>query len=311
VSPAPLQSVEPSRDATAGWRLPDKYQVLRILGVGGMGTVLLARDRSLGRLCAVKLLSEECPTWLARFRREARILAGLDHPSIVRVHDLDVFEGRTYLAMEYVRGGSLALARLEPVPLVRALRGVVEGLGVAHERGIVHRDVKPENVLLDRARESRDGVPVRAVLTDFGLAVSPFEEEGGRRAVVGTPLTMSPEQVRGEPVTSQSDVFSLGVTLFRQLTGEWPFRGRRVTDVLEAIVHHPTPPLPDTSRRLETIVQRCLAKDPAQRFASMEELGRALDRFLRGRALVAFAQSLFPHRRPAPDGPRIHPRETS
>src|SRR5262245_18892136 len=199
------------------FELPAKYQVLRVLGSGGTGTVLLARDRHLGRLVALKILRDPGPWFFERLRHEARVLSRLAHPSIVAVHEFDLFAGRAYLAMDYVDGGSLARARLEPRELVRTLRGVVDALEHAHRLGVVHRDVKPENVLLDRR--------ARAFLADFGVAV----EASARHAcapVGGTPLTMSPEQARGERVGPASDLFSLGVTLYRQLTGEWPFRGR-------------------------------------------------------------------------------------
>jgi len=273
-----------------------------------MGTVLLARDRQLGRLVALKLLRDPGPWFLERFRREARVLARLAHPSIVAVHEFDVFAGRAYLAMDYVDGGSLARARLEPRVLVRALRGVVDALEHAHALGVVHRDVKPENVLLDRRG--------RAFLADFGVAV----EARARHAsapVGGTPLTMSPEQARGERVGPASDLFSLGATLYRQLTGAWPFRGRTLADVLFAIQHEePSAPralAPHVPAALERVVLRCLEKDPAARFASMAALGQELDRFLAQRSFFArlFSPLAGRSRRAASTQPRhrIHPEE--
>jgi serine/threonine-protein kinase len=271
-----------------------------------MGTVLLARDRQLGRLVALKCLRDPGPWFLERFRREARVLARLAHPSIVAVHEFDLYAGRAYLAMDYIDGGSLARARLEPRALVRALRGIADALEHAHALGIVHRDVKPENVLLDRRG--------RAYLADFGVAV----EARARHAaapVGGTPLTMSPEQARGERVGPASDQFSLGVTLYRQLAGAWPFRGRTLADVLFAIQHEDPPPLralaPGVPVALERVVARTLAKDPARRFASLAELRDELDRFLARRSFLA---RLFPalaareRRAPSPR-PRIHPEE--
>ena len=198
------------------------------------------------------MLHDPGPWFLERFRREARVLARLAHPSIVAVHEFDLCAGPAYLAMDYVDGGNLARARLEPRALVRALRGVVDALDHAHRLGVVHRDVKPENVLLDR-----NG---RAFLGDFGVA-----QELGRRAPVGgTPLTMSPEQARGERVGPASDLFSLGATLYRQLTLAWPFRGRTLADVLFAIQHEEPPAprslAPHVPAALERVVLRCLAK---------------------------------------------------
>lgn len=297
------------RPQLARWALPDKYQALRVLGSGGMGTVLLARDRNLGRLLAVKLLHTECPDFLARLRREARLLARLDHPAIVRVHDLDTFQGRNYLAMEYLAGGNLAQARLPREELVIAARQVADALSHSHAQGIVHRDVKPENVML-RSR-GPDGA-THAVLTDFGLA-APHRpgSHGGDDLLTGTPLTMSPEQTLGEAIGPASDVFSLGVTLYRKLTGSWPFCGRSVGDVIEAIRgRDPLPPRRldrSISPRLETAVLRALAKDPARRFSSMDEFGAALDRSRQG--------SFFRPRRnspPAsPSAPRLHPEDLS
>ncbi len=286
---------------------PPKYQLLRVLGSGGMGTVLLARDRHLGRLVALKLLRDPGPWFLERFRREARVLARLAHPSIVAVHEFDLFAGRAYLAMDYVDGGNLARARLEPRALVRALRGVVDALEHAHRLGVVHRDVKPENLLLDRRG--------RAFLCDFGVA----QEGSGRRcaAVGGTPLTMSPEQTRGERVGLASDLFSLGATLYRQLTGAWPFRGRTLADVLFAIQHEDPPAprvlAPDLPVALERIVLRCLVKEPDGRFPSMAVLASELDRFLAPRSLLArFLPELAGRSRraqlPRPQH-RIHPEE--
>ncbi len=283
--------VSPStRRLNLPFEIPAKYQPLRVLGAGGMGTVLLARDKNLGRLVALKFLSESCPAFLERFRREARLMARLSHPAIVRVHEFDFIDGRAYLAMDYLDGGNLARARLEPRPLALLLRGIVDALEHAHALGVIHRDIKPENVLLDRRG--------RGYLGDFGLALDPEEGRGRSaakavhaRTILGTPLTMSPEQVLGAEVGPASDIFSLGVTLFRQLTGVWPFRGRTVADVLHAIQHEaPRPPRslePQVPRELERIVLRSLEKDRERRFRSMTELGAALDRFLDGRTLWA------------------------
>ena len=247
---------------------------------------------------ALKFLHESCEVFLERFRREARIMARLEHPAIVRVYDLDSFRGRTYLAMEYIDGGTLALPKPGPRALVAALRRIVDALGFAHEAGVVHRDVKPENVLLDRRG--------RTYLGDFGLALGPGEgaPRDAARPIVGTPLTMSPEQSRAESVGPASDIFSLGATLYQKLSGRWPFRGRTVIDVLHAIQHEDPEPLcsiaPGVPRSLEGIVSKCLEKSPERRFGSMVELGSALDRALGSGS-----------HRPARPGPRIHPEEIS
>jgi len=288
--------------------LRERYRPLRVLGTGATGTVLLARERELGRLVALKLLRENGPQFQQRLRAEARVMARLAHPAIVPVYALEGGE-RPCIVMHYMAGGSLALARLEPRALARTLRGVVEALGFAHAHGIVHRDVKPENVLLERDGTARIG--------DFGLALEVHEQAGRTRLpVAGTLLSMSPEQVRGERLGPPSDQFSLGVTLYRQLTGEWPFRGRSVADVIAAIERGaPVPPrvlAGAVPRALERIVLRCLAKDPARRFASMHELGAELERFLARRSTLArLFQRLRPPARPATGDKRLHPPSTS
>ncbi len=298
----------PQGSLAGPFEAPPKYQLLRVLGSGAMGTVVLARDRGLGRLVALKFLRESCPVFLERFEREARLLARLVHPSIVRVHEFDRFAGRPYLAMDYVRGGNLAQARLDPRELARSLRDVGDALGLAHSRGVVHRDVKPENVLLDGRG--------RAQLADFGLALERWESRSGR-PVAGSLWSMSPEQVRGEHVGPASDVFSLGSTLYRKLTGAWPFRGRSVGDVIQAIQEDaPVPPrelVSGVPRALEAIALGCLAKDPERR-PGIGEVGDGLGRFLERRTLYArVTRILGPNarERAVPRGPRIHPEEFS
>jgi eukaryotic-like serine/threonine-protein kinase len=299
----------PGRPAPLPFAAPRRYALLRGIGSGGMGTVVLARDRALDRLVAIKFLRDGRPGYEERFRAEARRLARLAHPSIVAVHELGRHEGRAYLVMDYVDGGNLARARLEPRALVRTLRGIVAALAHAHRADVIHRDLKPENVLLDRRG--------RAYLCDFGAALERSERRA-HSAVSGTPLTMSPEQTRGALVGPASDVFSLGVTLYRQLTGAWPFRGRTLADVLHAIQHaEPHPPralAPEVPAELERIVLRCLAKDPARRYSSMEELGLACDRFLGDRfgerSFLARLRRRFASPRP-PSSPLIHPEDFS
>jgi serine/threonine-protein kinase len=292
-APAPQAPAAPVRGlAWLGFEAPVKFQLLRVL---------------VGRLVAIKVLHEHGAGFLERFRREARVLARLAHPSIVAVHELDTSGDRAYLAMDYVDGGSLAVARLEPRALARALRGVVDALAHAHERGVVHRDVKPEHVLLDRRG--------KAWLCDFGVALEHGDACNAGHG--GTPLTMSPEQARGGRVGPQSDQFSLGVTLYRQLTGVWPFRGRALGDVLAAI-QRAEPPRPRAldpriPPALERLVLRCLAKEPSRRFASMRELGDELERFLAPRPLYARllpALARTVRRAPIPTTRhRIHPED--
>jgi serine/threonine protein kinase len=292
---------------------PPRYQLLRVLGSGAMGTVILARDRGAARLVALKVLRETCPAFLERFEREARLLARLVHPAIVRLYDFELRAGRPFLAMAYAPGGNLAQARLDSRALAAALRDVASALACAHASGVVHRDVKPENVLLDD-RGARGGYG-RAQLADFGLALE-REESRSPRPVAGSLASMSPEQVRGEPVGPASDVFSLGATLYRKLTGTWPFPGRSVADVIRAIQEEaPVPPRERAAgvpRPLETLALDCLAKDPCARPA-IDGVEAELARFLGRRSFPARVARLFARvaqeRRPL--GPRIHPEEWS
>ena len=255
------------------------YEVTGTLGAGGMGEVHCARDSRLGRLVALKTLP---PAFvgdaerLARFRREAQILASLNHPHIAQIYGLDEAEGHLFLVLELVDGESLdrRLAR-GPVPVEEALaiaRQVAEAVEAAHEKGIVHRDLKPANIAF-----TKDG---RVKVLDFGLAkaIAASDESAdptnsqaitaravtGHGLILGTPAYMAPEQAQGRPVDKRADIWAFGAVLFEMLSGDRPFQGSSSADVLAAVLHHE----PDWSRipaRLQSVVRRCLAKDPAQR----------------------------------------------
>lgn len=288
------------RDTPFPVALPPKYELLGRLGSGAAGTVFLARDRFLDRPLAVKLLHANGRADLDRFLREARLMARLEDPAIVRVFEMDEHEGRTYIAMEYVDGGNLERARLAPRALVGTVRPLVDALAHAHALGVVHRDIKPENILLDHGG--------RAYLTDFGLARDALAPEVGDEGILGTPLTMSPEQIRGGAADRRSDVFSLGVTLYRALTRRWPFQGQDLSALLDAVLHADPAPLQEhdasISASLASIVLRCVEKEPACRYQGMEELGRELDLFLladdeghRLRGWRSWVQRLVPRQR--------------
>jgi tRNA A-37 threonylcarbamoyl transferase component Bud32/tetratricopeptide (TPR) repeat protein len=270
------------------------YEVLGELGRGGMGVVYKARQARLNRPVALKMLlagplasAEEA----RRFRAEAEAAARLQHPNVVQIHEVGEHQGHPYLALEFVEGGSLA-DRLRGVPLPpRAAAELVETLAravqAAHEKGVVHRDLKPGNVLL-----TADGTPKVA---DFGLAkrldaTSAATQSG---AVLGTPAYMAPEQAGGKAreVGPAADVWALGALLYECLTGRPPFQGRTPTDtLLRVLSDEPVPPRnvnPAVPRDLETIALKCLRKEPAKRYATAAELADDLRRFLHGESICA------------------------
>ena len=276
--------LDPTDVADALGRL-DHYEVLEVVGRGGFGTVLRARDTKLGRDVALKLLAPRMaahPDARRRFVREARAAAAIHSDHVVAVHAVRDDGPVPYLVMEFVGGGTLAdRLRGGPLPPREAARvgaEVARGLAAAHARGLVHRDVKPANILL----EADTG---RARITDFGLARDPADDDvrvTADGALVGTPAYMSPEQARSRPIDARTDLFSLGVVLYQATTGELPFRGGDVLGMLSALaLDAPAAPAaknPRVSAALSALVMRLLAKDAANRPASAaavaDELGR-------------------------------------
>jgi hypothetical protein len=268
------------------------YEIVAPLGAGGMGEVYRARDTRLGRDVAVKVLPDDVAgdaRALARFESEARAVAALSHPNILALHDVGKEGAVSFVVMELLEGETLrTLVAGGPLPVRRALEiaeQVAEGLAAAHEKGIVHRDIKPENVFVT------EGGHVK--ILDFGLAragavpagrdetESPTVEKltsGG--AVVGTVAYMSPEQARGLAVDYRSDQFSLGIVLYEMLAGKRPFRGASAAETLTAIIREEPEPLsrdgPSISPPVRWIVERCLAKESRERYASTEDLAREL-----------------------------------
>ncbi len=270
------------------------YDILGELGRGGMGVVYQARQRGLNRLVALKMPpagAHAGPAELARFRREAEALAQLQHPHIVQVYEVGEYAGRCYFSLEYVSGGSLAQKLTGSPLLAREAAGLLETLArtieAAHQCGIVHRDLKPDNVLL-----TADGVPK---ISDFGLAKRLQGEVGTTQSgvIMGTPSYMAPEQAAGhnQMVGPATDIYALGAILYECLTGRPPFRAATVLDTLDQVrFQEPVPPRrlqPKTPRDLETITLKCLAKEPARRYASAGELAEDLRRWLEGRPIQA------------------------
>jgi tRNA A-37 threonylcarbamoyl transferase component Bud32 len=270
------------------------YELLEEIARGGMGVVFKARQVSLDRIVALKMilsgqLANE--TDVRRFYQEAQTAANLQHPNIVAIHEVGQHEGQHYFSMDYVEGHSLAeLVRDHPLPprqAVRYVRVIAEAVHFAHGRGVLHRDLKPSNVLIDAQGEPR--------VTDFGLAKRIDRDASltATGAVVGTPSYMPPEQASGKRgrLGPASDVYALGAVLYELVTGRPPFRAATAMDtllqVLEAEPASPRLLNPAISRDLETVILKCLAKDPARRYASAGELGEDLQALLDGRPVRA------------------------
>ena len=257
-----------------------RYRLDHELGKGGMAEVWCAHDERLERPVAVKFLAPQFhgdPEFLVRFFSEAQLVARISSPHVVSVLDFGEYEERPYLVMEYVSGGALTELTGQPMLPERAAEIVGQaawGAGAAHTSGMVHRDIKPGNILL-----TEDG---RAKLADFGIAYARDAEQlTATGQAIGSPHYISPEQASGQGCTSRSDVYSLGVVLYELLTGKPPFDADNVTAIAIAHVEsRPTPPshhVPDLDPDLEAIVLRCLQKDPEERFEDGRALGAALE----------------------------------
>lgn len=287
-----------------------QYQIVEKLGRGGMATVYKAFQPNLDRYVAVKVLPAfyaEEPTYMERFRQEAKSIAKLRHPNILTVFDFGDQGGVTYIVSEFVPGGTLSQQLGAPLPLDYALsilKPVGSALDYAHAQGIVHRDIKPSNVLM-----TLDGTPV---LSDFGVA----RMVGGARmtesgAAVGTPEYMSPEQAMGGEIAASSDIYSLGVVLYEMLTGHVPFSADTPMAVVLAHMHKPLPPprtiVPDISEAVEAVALKALAKEPENRYRTARELTVSLERAIGGLSPEAASAPLTPIAPPAPKAPAAKP----
>lgn len=252
------------------------YRLERLLGQGGFAWVFLGRNRD-GGLAAVKVLKPRYagdPQFETRFRNESQTAAKLEHPNIIRVRSVGKQDGNVYYEMDYCPDSLGArLTREGPLPEAAILRialDVVHALGFAHAQGIIHRDIKPDNVLL-RADGS-------AVLTDFGIAraVSGYVASTGHNMTIGTPQYLSPEQAQGRELDPRVDFYSLGVTLYKAATGDVPFNATDWFELARMHVEDPPPSMrklrPELSARLERVVVKCLAKHPDDRYQSATEL---------------------------------------
>jgi serine/threonine-protein kinase len=264
----------------AGTLIDGRYRVVARLGSGGMADVYLAQDTLLGRQVALKLLHErfaEDQEFVERFRREASSAAGLSHPNVVGVFDRGEWNGTYYIAMEYLPGRSLkAVVRehgpLSPPDAIDIVVQILLATRFAHKRGVIHRDIKPHNVILDEEGRAR--------VTDFGIARAGASDMTMTGSIMGTAQYLSPEQAQGHAVTETSDLYAVGVVLYELLTGSVPFEGESaVTIALKQVSVEPALPSernPEVGPALDAVVMRALAKDPTARFASADEFISAL-----------------------------------
>ena len=279
--------------------LAGRYSIDRELGRGGMGVVYLAREVHLDRPVAIKLLPPERaqePAVRERFLREARIAARLSHPNIIPIHAVDETDGFVYYVMAYVDGESLAQRVRSRGPLsasdgARLLREASWALASAHAQGVVHRDVKPDNILIESASQ-------RVLVADFGIAAAIGDVAGD--GISGTPEFMSPEQALGHELDPRSDLYSLGATMFFAFSGRLPFEGKSATEVLAKQVTEVPPTLASLGvpvpRKIASLVERCLAKDPAHRPASATALAEQLSVALEQRREIPVALRAFAKR---------------
>ena len=275
-----------ARTDLTGTLVADRYRLERKLGSGGMADVWLAEDQELGRHVAVKILHERYANdeqFVERFRREATHAAGLSHPNIVSIYDRGVADGSYYIVMEYIEGRTLKelIVTRGPCPLPVAIsytRQILAALRYAHKNGIIHRDIKPHNVIVDR-----EG---RVKVADFGIARAGTSEMTEAGSIVGTAQYLSPEQARGAPVDESSDLYSTGIVLYELLTGTVPFTGETPVEI--AMKHlSQTPDAPSERRHdiphdLDLVVLRALAKEPSERYRNAAELDRDLELVVRG-----------------------------
>jgi serine/threonine protein kinase/beta-lactam-binding protein with PASTA domain len=266
-----------------------RYRILRKLGSGGMANVYLAEDEELGRRVAIKILNERYAgddLFIERFRREAKSAAGLSHPNIVSIYDRGEAEGTYYIAMEVIEGRSLKelIMTHGALPIDTAIgyaKQLLEALRFAHRHGIIHRDIKPHNVLVSADQQVKANEP-RLKVTDFGIARHGASQMTEAGSIMGTAQYLSPEQARGAPVTAASDLYSAGVVLYEMLTGKVPFTGDSAIEIAMKHVNElPKPPSslrPEIPPELDQIVLRALAKDPEDRYQTAEEFIEDLER---------------------------------
>ncbi|HMD80540.1 MAG TPA: protein kinase [Anaerolineales bacterium] len=273
-----------------------RVRIDKLLARGGMAEVYLGSHLTLDRPVAIKLLHsyiEEDPLLLERFQREAKVVAGLRHSNIVQIFDFDTTDGHPYIVMEYLKGPTLATylrhmhqrkKRLPSHQVARLLKGLTAALDYAHAQGVIHRDVKPGNILL---HNNTDDIPldkpltndVEAVITDFGLVrIMNAATQTASGFISGTPAYMSPEQARGDQIDHRTDIYSLGVVLYEMLAGRVPFEADSTLTVLHMQIHTTPPPIPGIPAEVQAVIDRALLKNPADRYETSSQM--AIDFYL-------------------------------
>jgi eukaryotic-like serine/threonine-protein kinase len=264
-----------------GTLVDDRYKIVSRLGAGGMADVFLAEDEQLGRKVALKLLYQrfaEDPGFVERFRREAQAAAGLQHPNVVSVYDRGAYDGTYYIAMEYLPGRSLKQlirqeAPLDPIRAIDLTLQILKAARFAHRRGVIHRDLKPHNVIVDDSDNAK--------VTDFGIARAGASDMTETGSIMGTAQYLSPEQAQGHAVSAGSDLYSIGVVLYEMLTGRVPFDAESAVSIALKHVSEAPPPMtvmnPDVPAELEQVVMWALNKNPVDRPANADQFITALE----------------------------------
>ena len=273
---------------------PPHYQITGLLGRGGAGAVYQARDLRLDRDVAIKFLRQSEDRWHERFQREAQALALLDHPGLCRIYEIGEVAGQPFLVMQLLRGQTLNDAGLDQRECLMVIRDVARTLHDVHRAGLIHRDLKPGNIMICRDGEGKP----QPIVLDFGLAR--LQDKSGLTMtgeILGTPGFMSPEQARGETgVSDLTDVYGLGATLYDALAGKPPYEGGTWESVLQALLNsepvRPSLLVPSLPREVEIIIMTCLAREPHRRYQGVQALAEDLDRYLDGRLIKAQAPSL-------------------
>ncbi len=289
-SPPGRQRVDPrAAQFPADW---PRYTFVDLLGEGGMGMVFKARDTQLQRLVAIKFVHGADPGWTRRLEREAMAQARIDHPNVCKVYEVGTVAGRAFVVMQLIDGQTLTqlLTELTLNDKLRVLQKVSEAVAAAHALGIVHRDLKPSNIMCER----REDGALLPFVTDFGLARDPRDATLTQsHAVLGTPAFMPPEQARGDlaAIDGRSDVYALGATLYALLAGRPPFEGATTAELIVKTLNEPPPRLcrlvPSLPADVETIVLKCLEKEPDRRYGSARALADDLARVIDGRPILA------------------------